>query len=227
MLSWEKGGTPEEKVAKLHCCPHIPSILRRQVVWWWKEPGECHFYLRRGCFMDKIGLLSDGSSPMQKSSFSFCVPLSVYPRLHASLYRDPWIPTHLPRSLLSTCPQAAQPTFQISGLLVSPLAQLTDLQSRAESWYQRLMSTIKSRVKAGSPGFVATRAWLLLRFGSEIRVYRIQFPIMLGGKNGLGIQENNILELFYDSSCGRLQKALHTIIKVLGICSCYWQMLTH
>lgn len=127
-------------------------------------------------------------------------------------------PTHLSRSLLRTFPQTAQPTLQVSGFLVPPLDQPTDHQSRAEIWCQRLMSTVKSRVEAGTPSFTATRASHTLRFDSEIKVHRMQFPIVLGGRNVSGIWVNNILGaiILWQVSVGRLKKASHPIVEVLG-----------
>lgn len=130
-----------------------------------------------------------------KSSLSFlcspfCIPWAPCFPLQGPLNS----PTHLSRSLLSTFPQAAQPILQPLGFLVPPLAQSADVQNRAETLTQRLMSTIKCKVEAGFPGFTAARASHTLRFGSEIKVCRMQFPILLCGRNGQEFEKSNILE---------------------------------
>lgn len=43
---------------------------------------------------------------------------------------------------------------------------------------------MKSRVEAGFPGFTAARTSHTLRFGTEIKVHRMQLPILLCGRNG-------------------------------------------
>ena len=112
-----------------------------------------------------------------------------------SLFCIPWPPCFplqkplnprltFPASCLAFFSQATEPTLQNSGFLVPPLAQSTDVQSRAETLYQRPMSTMKSRVEAGFPGFSSARASHTLRFGSEIKVHGLQFPILLGRRNG-------------------------------------------
>lgn len=80
------------------------------------------------------------------------------------------------------------------------------------------MGTIKCKVEAGCPGFTAERASHSLRFGSEIKVCRMQFPILLCGRNGQEFEKSNILEAIipWQYLWEDLQKALHPVIKMLG-----------